>query len=111
MADTNTEAPQAPKPVESVPEEKEEGIKAEGAAETVKNTTAPVDSVFSMFGGGPKPKREEKEEEDDEPKAKAKKEDNVSSHGLLLDVCLRARKKGYELIRFPATGGGSPRVP
>jgi len=76
MADTNTEAPQVPKPVESVPEEKEEGIKAEGAAETVKNTTAPVDSVFSMFGGGPKPKREEKEEEDDEPKAKAKKEDN-----------------------------------
>lgn len=71
MADTNTETPQDPKPVESVSEEKKEEAKTEGAA---KN--ASVDSVFSMFGGGHKPKREEKEEEDDEPKGKAKKEDD-----------------------------------
>lgn len=73
MADTT---PQDPKAVESVPEEKKEETKTEGAAETVKNAVASVDSVFSMFGGGAKPKREEKEEEDDEPKGKAKKEDD-----------------------------------
>jgi len=93
MADANTEAPQEPKPVESVPEEKKEEAKTEGASETVKNVPASVDSVFSMFGGGPKPKREEKEEEDDEPKGKAKKEDDVSSYGLLLDALLRVRKR------------------
>lgn len=84
MADTNAEAPQSTKPVESVPEEKEE-TKTEGATEATKNVTTAAgnpsasivpDSVFSMFGGGSKPKREEKEEEDDVPKGKAKKEDD-----------------------------------
>ncbi|KAF8425140.1 hypothetical protein EV426DRAFT_663976, partial [Tirmania nivea] len=75
--DTNIEAPQDSKPVESAGEEKEE-TKTESAAETVKNITTSIvpDSVLSMFGGGSKPDREEKEVEDDEPKAKAKKEDD-----------------------------------
>lgn len=78
MTNTNTEAPQDTKPVESALEEKKEETKTESVAETVKNTAASVvpDSVFSMFGGGSKPKREEKEEEDEEPKGKAKKDED-----------------------------------
>jgi len=115
MADTNTEAPQSTKPVESVPEEKEE-TKSEGATEATKNVTTAAgnpsasnvpDSVFSMFGGGSKPKREEKEEEDGVPKGKAKKEDDVSSHRVL---ALEYEKELWA-NQVPKIGGGSPRVP
>jgi hypothetical protein len=70
---------------------------AETATETVKDAAAKTsDSVFSMFGGGPKKEKKEDEEEADEPSgsSKAKKaEDEVSytyhcTHPLRRSSCL-----------------------
>lgn len=79
--DPTTQAPEETKPETATTGEGEKTV-TEAAVDTAKDAAAKTsDTVFSMFGGGPKKeKKEETEEGADEPSgsAKAQKESEVS---------------------------------
>ncbi|PYH78771.1 hypothetical protein BO82DRAFT_152671 [Aspergillus uvarum CBS 121591] len=74
--DPTTSAPEAAEKPETTTTEavaEEAKAAAESAAETVKETaTKTTDSVFSMFGGGPKKEKVEAEDDKDEPSGSSK---------------------------------------
>lgn len=93
--DPTTQAPEAEKPETTATGEGEKSVTeaaadtAKQAADTSKDAAAKTsDSVFSMFGGGPKKeKKEETDEGADEPSgsSKAKKEGEVSFTFPMMD--------------------------
>jgi hypothetical protein len=97
--DPATNAPEAQKPEETTPAASTEESKpaeeksvTEAAVDTVKDAaTKTSDSVFSMFGGGPKKeKKEEAEDAKDEPSGSSKAQQGEEEVSLLFytGVCL-----------------------
>jgi Ran-binding protein 1 len=97
--DPATNAPEAQKPEESTPAANTEESKpaedksvTEAAVDTVKDAAGKTsDSVFSMFGGGPKKeKKEEAEDAKDEPSgsSKAQKGEGEEEVSCFLHWCL-----------------------